>query len=172
MAERLAARSAHGAEAKPRPGPKDRQRAEDKVNKYRGDVSLLTDLAGASVAFDKLSDLYTALETIQRDPGMNIVYFEDRFAVPQESGYRDVLMLLRTTSGHIAEFRLHLKAVDEVASWEHALYEVKRDLKALADQDGRSMSTMELAVRNGLLRQARRYFWEALQTALGGESRA
>ncbi|WP_236648166.1 toxin glutamine deamidase domain-containing protein [Micromonospora sicca] len=172
LARRLASRSARGAVAEPRPGQKDRRRAEDKVNKYRGDVSLLTDLAAASVAFERLSDLYGALETIRREPGIEIVYFEDRFLTPQESGYRDVMMMLRTTSGHIAEFRLHLQALEEVAAWEHALYEVGRDLKALADQEGRSMTPTECAVRNGLLQQVRRYFWEALQTALVGESHA
>ncbi|WP_234040896.1 toxin glutamine deamidase domain-containing protein [Micromonospora coerulea] len=172
LAHRLAARSAHGAEADSRPGPKDRQRAEDKVNKYRGDVSLLTDLAAAKVAFDNLPDLYAALDAIRCDPDVEIVYFEDRFVTPQASGYRDVLMMLRTTDGHIAEFRLHLKAIDDVAVWEHALYEVNRDLKALADQDGRRMSTMERALRNGVLRQVQLYFWEALQSGLGGGPQA
>ena len=42
--------------------PKDRRRAEDKVNKRQGDASKLLDLAGAKVEFRTLDDLYAALE--------------------------------------------------------------------------------------------------------------
>jgi (p)ppGpp synthase/HD superfamily hydrolase len=132
-------------------------------------VSLLTDLAAASVAFDDLADLYSALGALHQELGDDIVYFEDRMVVPQKSGYRDILMMLRTSTGHIAEFRLQLKALDRVAEWEHALYEVGRDLKAVAEQEGRSMSAMERALRGGLLRQTRHYFWEALQTSMTGD---
>ncbi|MFG3578290.1 toxin glutamine deamidase domain-containing protein [Micromonospora chersina] len=172
LARSLASSSAGAAEAKPRPGPKDRQRAEDKVAKYGGDVSSLTDLAAASVSFDNLADLYAALDVLRSELGDDIAYFEDRFVVPQKSGYRDILMMLRMPDEHIAEFRLQLKALDQIADWEHALYEVGRDLKAIADQEGRSMSTMERALRGGLLRQTRHYFWEALQGSMTRESRA
>ncbi|MEU1688596.1 toxin glutamine deamidase domain-containing protein [Micromonospora sp. NPDC005707] len=166
LARKVASRSAGGAVASPRPGPKDRQRAEDKVVKYGGDVSSLTDLAAASVSFDDLADLYEALGSLHRELENDIVYFEDRLVVPQKSGYCDILMMLRTSTGHIAEFRLQLKALDRVAEWEHALYEVGRDVKAVAEQEGRSMSAMERALRGGLLRQARHFFWEALQTSI------
>ncbi|MCI4064402.1 toxin glutamine deamidase domain-containing protein [Micromonospora sp. R77] len=172
LADRLAENSARGAVAESRPEAKDRQRAEDKVNKYRGDAALLTDLAAAKVAFDNLSDLYAALDAIHRDPDVEIAYFEDRFLAPQASGYRDVLMMLRMESGHIAELRLHLKAIDEVASWEHALYEVRRDLKTMADQGDRKISTTEQAIRNGLLRREQFHFWEALRSALRGGPQA
>ncbi|MEU5938241.1 toxin glutamine deamidase domain-containing protein [Micromonospora sp. NPDC047548] len=163
LAERLASRAGGSATAEPRPGPKDRQRAEDKVSKYRFDVSLLTDLAAAKVVFTRLDDVYQALGELQLEPGVRIVEFEDRFISPQASGYRDVQMMLRTANGHVAEFRLHLAALDEVATWEHALYEVRRDLKAVADQDRRSMSSMEHALRKGIIRQERQYFWVALR---------
>ena len=60
---------------------------------------------------------------------------EDRFVAPQESGYRDVQLILEMSNGHLAEFRLHLAALDEVAVWEHALYEVRRDLDSIARQE-------------------------------------
>ncbi|MDH6462154.1 hypothetical protein M2302_002329 [Micromonospora sp. A200] len=167
LAERLASRAGEGATAKPRPGPKDRQRAEDKVIKYGSDVSLLTDLAAAKVVFTRLQDLYQALRQLQSEPGVRVVEFEDRFISPQASGYRDVQMMLRTANGHVAEFRLHLAALDEVATWEHALYKVRRDLKGIADQDGRGMSSMESALRNGILKQERQHFWVALRRTLG-----
>ena len=58
-----------------------------------------------------------------------IVGCQDRFLAPMGSGYRDVQLVLRMRNGHMAEFRLHLAALDAVAVWEHALYEVRRDIR-------------------------------------------
>ncbi|MGC5661474.1 toxin glutamine deamidase domain-containing protein [Micromonospora sp. WMMD723] len=147
--------------------PKDRQRAEDKVRKYRGDVSLLRDLAGAKIEFRSLSDLYRALDRLCDRPGIRIVRCEDRFVLPQESGYRDVQLVLEMSNGHLAEFRLHLAALDEVAVWEHALYEVRRDLDSLARQDSRTMTGVEWALVTGILREQQRLFWQALVSTIG-----
>ncbi|WP_091622338.1 hypothetical protein [Micromonospora peucetia] len=75
------------------------------------------------------------------------------------------------SNGHIAEFRLHLHALDEAASWEHALYKVRRDLKAVAKEQGRMMSPMEQALHDGVLKEEQRHFWQALQTTLDGAPR-
>ncbi|MEU6073223.1 toxin glutamine deamidase domain-containing protein [Micromonospora sp. NPDC047074] len=166
LAERLAFRASSRAVADGRPGPKDRQRAEDKVEKYEGDASLLTDLAAAKVTFDKVSGLYAALSLIREDPAVDVIEFDDRIVGPQPSGYRDVQMMIRTSIGHVAEFRLHLQALDDVAEWEHAVYEVRRDLKAIAKERGRKMSDMEQAIFNGVLLREQEYFWNALQVAL------
>ncbi|MEV1332867.1 toxin glutamine deamidase domain-containing protein [Micromonospora costi] len=168
LAERLALRATSGAVAATRPSPKDRQRAEDKIDKYDGDVSLLTDLAAAKVVFNTLPDLYDALLEIRVDERVQVVELDDRFVSPQASGYRDIQMSVRTSNGHIAEFRLHLRAIDEVAEWEHVLYEVRRDLKAVAKEQGRSMSLNEQAIFNGVLVREQAHFWRALQAALTG----
>lgn len=108
---------------------------------------------------------------LHSDEDVNIIEFEDRFLGPQESGYRDIQMSLRMSNGHMAEFRLHLQALDEVASWEHALYKVRRDLKAVVKEQGRMMSPMEQALYDGVLKEEQRHFWQALQTALDGGPR-
>ncbi|WP_407567253.1 glycosyltransferase [Polymorphospora sp. A560] len=167
MVVRIAAET--GGEPGWRPGPKDRVRAEDKIREYRGDVSKLTDLAGAKIEFRSLDDLYQALARLIDEPGVRIVKFKDRFENPQDSGYRDVQMSVRASNGHVAELRLHLTSLDEVAAWEHALYEVRRDLDALAEELGRVLSVAETAIRDGILREEQRLFWEALRTALRGE---
>ncbi|MFG1849560.1 nucleotidyltransferase family protein [Micromonospora carbonacea] len=120
LAEKLAGSARSGARTEPRSQPKDRRRAEDKVIKYRGNVALLTDLAAAKVPFRSVSDVYTALDAIGGNSAFDVVEFDDRFVNPQASGYRDLQLMLRTSSGHVAEFRLQLAALDEVASWEHA----------------------------------------------------
>ncbi|HEX5995461.1 MAG TPA: hypothetical protein VFY84_10005, partial [Jiangellales bacterium] len=168
LGTRLAKLSDGDAVFEGRSKPKDRQRAEDKVVKYRGVVCRLKDLAAGRVSYQRLSDLYAALETLRQASGIEIVEYEDRFRAPQPSGYRDIQLMLRTSAGHLAEFRLELATLNEVAVWEHALYEVKRDLEAVAAQQARSLSPMELAIRSGILQQERHYFWRALQSARGG----
>ncbi|MEU8296805.1 toxin glutamine deamidase domain-containing protein [Micromonospora sp. NPDC048909] len=142
--------------------PKDRRRAEDKVNKYQGDASRLLDLAAAKVEFRSLDHLYAALARVRDHPDLAIVAFEDRFVELQGSGYRDVQLILKMRNGHLAEFRLHLATLDEVAVWEHSLFEVRRDLESLARAEGRPLTPEERAIADGILRQEQELFWRAL----------
>ncbi|MGC4786692.1 toxin glutamine deamidase domain-containing protein [Micromonospora sp. DT178] len=143
--------------------PKDHQRVLDKIGEYGNDVSSLKDLAGARIQFDSLSDLYQTLSRIGQDPDVEVIAKKDRFLGAQLSGYRDVLLSLRMSNGHIAELRLQLLAMDEVAEWEHALYEVRRDLDAMAESQGRPLTTRELAIRDGLALKGQEAFRLALE---------
>ncbi|MGW4351626.1 WXG100-like domain-containing protein [Nocardia sp. NPDC004582] len=162
---------ARETEGKPgwREAPKDETRAWDKVKGYDGDVSRLTDLVGAKIVFDHVSDAYRALEMIENDPRVRIVEFEDRFDRPTPSGYRDLQMKVQLENGHIAELRLHLSHIDAVASYEHALYEVQRDFKALAKDENRAMHPEETALSTELKRNVSGRFWEATQQGLPDE---
>lgn len=146
--------------------PKDRVRAEDKITGYNGFADRLKDLAGGKIEFRNLDDLYGVLERLRRDPTVHIVKFSDRFRKPQRSGYRDIQLMLRTSNGHIGEFRLHLAALDEVAVWEHALFEVRRDIEAVAEQEGRALTPTERAIRDAVVREEQRRFWQALQSTM------
>ncbi|WBB77356.1 toxin glutamine deamidase domain-containing protein [Micromonospora sp. WMMD882] len=148
--------------------PKDRQRAEDKIAKYGGEVSRLLDLAAAKIEFSSLGDVYRALAALREEPEVEIIHLRDRFRNPQDSGYRDIQLQLQMSNGHIAEFRLHLAALDEVAKWEHALYEVRRDLDAVAREATRELSVAERAVRDSILRREQGLFWQALSDASRG----
>ncbi|MEU6204971.1 toxin glutamine deamidase domain-containing protein [Micromonospora musae] len=145
-----------------RRGPKERGRLLDKLVEYDNDASRLTDLAAAKVEFHGLDDLYDALDELTRDPDVVLLDIKDRFVRPQLSGYRDVLLRLRTSNGHVAELRLQLVALEGVAEWEHALYEVRRDLEALAEVADRPLTPTERAVRDGLLRRGQNAYWRAL----------
>jgi hypothetical protein len=160
-----------GGTHKGRENEKDRGRAWQKISDYGGDVSLLTDLVGASIQFETLDDLYSALERINNDPSVTIVSYDDRFLNPEPSGYRDVQLNVRLRDGHVAEFRLHLAALDEVARWEHSLYEVRRDIRALARAGGRPMTQTEEAIYVRILQMQQELFWTALQSAMpeGGD---
>ncbi|MEV4143323.1 toxin glutamine deamidase domain-containing protein [Amycolatopsis sp. NPDC049691] len=155
-----------GGHAGFRPGPKSEGRAMDKINtNYNGDASLLVDLAGAMIQFERVQDAYAALAQIADHPDLEIVDFDDRFANPAPAGYRDLQMSVRI-DGHVAELRLHLKSLDDVSAYEHSLYEVRRDLKALAKAEGRSYTNEEQALIDGLVKRERELFWDALQGSL------
>ncbi|MBF6412285.1 toxin glutamine deamidase domain-containing protein [Nocardia cyriacigeorgica] len=146
--------------------PKDRVRAEDKVAGYEGNVSRLTDLVGAKIVFDSVSDIYRAAGLLASDERIEIVDFDDRFNEPVGSGYRDLQMKVRMPNGHIAELRLHLSHIDEVAKYEHALYEGRRDLKALAESEGRELTPNESALKAALERRSVEMFQIALERGL------
>ncbi|SHK83665.1 hypothetical protein SAMN05444266_101312 [Chitinophaga jiangningensis] len=116
-----------GGRKEMRPGLKGRERAEQKVrDEYGGDASWLVDIAGGKIVFTTLEGIYQALAVIKSKFGSRIIKVKDRFADPQQSGYRDVLMSIKMSNGHIVELRLHLEQIDKVASFEHPIYEVKR----------------------------------------------
>ena len=160
-----AATALAGEKGKPgwRTEPKRHDRIMDKLVEYGNDASRLKDLAAAKVEFSALNDVYDALADLVEDPEVMILDVKDRFVAPNGSGHSDILLNLRLSNGHVGELRLQLKAMEAVAEWEHALYEVRRDLDALADLDGRSLTTMETAVRDGLLRRTQTIYWNAVQ---------
>ncbi|MEV6515380.1 toxin glutamine deamidase domain-containing protein [Micromonospora chalcea] len=169
LGRELAGLSVDGAEYEPRPGPKDRVRAEDKIERNGGNAARLRDLAAGRVSYQTLDDLYAGLAELSNNPRFQVADFSDRFRDPQDSGYRDIQFLIQTSTGHIGEFRLHLAALDQVAEWEHSLFEVWRDLEAVPRSQARSLSVTEIAIRKGIVRRQREYFWAALQTTLNGE---
>ncbi|MGY0005103.1 toxin glutamine deamidase domain-containing protein [Micromonospora sp. I033] len=147
--------------------PKSRERVLDKLVEYENDASQLKDLAGAKVQFHRLDDIYRALSRLAADPEVVILHIKDRFLNPQQSGYRDVLLNLRMSNGHVAELRLQLASLDDVAEWEHALYEIRRDLEVMSESGGRPFTEGERAIRDGLLRRAQDIYWQALNETLG-----
>jgi hypothetical protein len=58
-----------------------------------------------------------------------------------------------------------------VARWEHALYEVRRDLETLSESGGRPLTKVEKAIRDGLLQRAQDAYRTALDEGLDGTSR-
>ncbi|WP_231394844.1 toxin glutamine deamidase domain-containing protein [Micromonospora sp. CNB394] len=148
--------------------PKSRDRVLDKLEgEYGNDASELKDLAGAKVQFDSLDAIYQALGRLAAAPEVVILHIKDRFLAPQASGYRDILLNLRMSNGHVAELRLQLASLDDIAEWEHALYEVRRDLEAVSEIEGRPLTWSERAIQDGLLRRAQSAYWSKVQEILG-----
>ncbi|MFJ8910665.1 toxin glutamine deamidase domain-containing protein [Amycolatopsis sp. NPDC102389] len=171
IAERIA--SENDGHAGSRQTPKDDDRARAKIAKYEGDASLLTDLVGAKIQFDTLADVYNALGAVIADPGLEIVSFDDRFANPQDSGYRDLQMNVRLPNGHVAELRLHLTHIDTVSAYEHALYEVRRDFPTynltLDENNKKRLSPEQALLDAALMDRVREKFMAGLREGLPPE---
>lgn len=131
------------------------------TGKYEGDAARVLDLAASSISFQYLEHLYLALELILDSGNIEIVMFEDRFKKPMPGGYRDLQLRVRLSNGHIGELRLHLVAVDQVAEWEHIIYEARRDIRARAGEP-EDMKSFDRALYYELLRAQLRSFKEAL----------
>ncbi|WP_396454083.1 ADP-ribosyltransferase [Actinomadura sp.] len=161
-----------GADPKLRPGDKDRVRALDKIiGDYGGDASRLNDLLGARIQFRSVEGLYQALGSIHRiagEHGVQITSVKDRMQNPVPSGYRDVQLTIRMPNGHIGELRLHLRSIDDVASYEHSLYEVRRDLPNVAESQNRDVTREEAALDEAIKQRVIGRFQEALDEALAG----
>ncbi|ONI88848.1 hypothetical protein ALI22I_17950 [Saccharothrix sp. ALI-22-I] len=167
---------ATGGEAFSRKTEKSRVRAADKIAEYENHADKLTDLVGSKIQYGTMADAYKGLEVlldkIQADGSkVTIVKFKDRFLKPQDSGYRDlqfnVRLQLEDGTFHVAELRLHLRSIDDVADFEHALYEVRRDFATLADEENRTMSAEEQALVGAILSREKALFGEAFAQGHG-----
>lgn len=171
IADRIAAEN--NGESSGRPGPKDDDRAKAKIEGYDGDASKLTDLVGVKIQFDTLADVYNALNAVMNDPDLRIVSFDDRFANPQDSGYRDLQMNVRLPNGHVAELRLHLRHIDTVSAYEHALYEVRRDFptynRTLDENNKKRLSPEQALLEAALMDRVREKFMAGLRKGLPPE---
>jgi len=138
-------------------GLKGRERALEKINSdYLNpetkipEVSRLVDIAGSKIVYDKVKDLYFALEKFSKE--YKILKIKDRIQAPLDSGYRDILMNIEMRNGHIVEFRLHLKVIDEIAAnGGHKLYQQRRTLDAISET--RDLNQQELKLRFKLIQE-------------------
>jgi hypothetical protein len=148
---------------------KGRPRALEKIEtEYKGDASRLTDLARSSVEYKKLEDVYKGLELLKSK--YEIVTIKDRFATPTKAGYRDILMTVRMSNGHVCEVQLHLEQVLAVKSGKgHELYEIIRSLEAKAVKEARALTPEELAKIDWANAESRKLYGEAIEKATGGQ---
>jgi len=166
---------ATGGEAHSRKTEKSRIRALDKIGPTR-DASELADIVGSKIQYSTVTDAYKGLAAVVQatekpDSKISIVDFDDRFLDPEKSGYRDLQMKVRMDledgDYHIAELRIHIHSIDEVARYEHPLYEVRRDFDAHANDHGRKQNTYEDALSKSILNEERVRFEKAFKTGRG-----
>lgn len=121
---------------------KGRERATQKtLADYGGDASRLLDIARASVKYKTFEDLQKGFQVCQ---AKSPVVVKNRFENVDASGYRDVLMNLRMSNGHVVELQLHLDKILEAKKAGHKDYERVRSIKATAALENRALTADEL----------------------------
>lgn len=152
-------------EVESRTAAKQFERAMQKVDKYNGDASDLSDLAAGRLVFEDIDGLYAALDRLQADERVLIVDYEDRFVRRQDSGYADITMKLRfADTGRVVEMGLGLKPLTSIAKYEHAIYELTRQIK-LKEKLGGQLTNDERVLINELHMQTRQLYNPALEEA-------
>jgi hypothetical protein len=160
------ARSTNGKPAFP-PGLKTKARAIEKINTdYRGDASKLLDISRSSISYESADDLYKALEKI--DKKAEIVRIKDRFIKPAPGGYRDILINVKQSNGHVTELQLHSKQILDVKGGTgHKLYEKIREINGKAALESRPLSADEFKLRNSLVKKSESLYDDAFNSFLG-----
>lgn len=140
-----------------KPGPvivigsiKSRERAEEKVMAdYHGDWSRVGDIVRATVAVDSYAQLGQVAAQLQKQ-GIELARKpKDRFSNPTDSGYRDALLNVKYSNGHVGELQLHLKPMLAAKSEGHKFYEKVRSIEASAKKEGRTkLTSSELKIVN------------------------
>lgn len=145
--------------ALPRPtGIKTWERTFEKAGAY-GLVPL--DILAGKYVFQDLRTLYGAAERIEAV--FQVRAFQDRFLQPQPSGYRD-LQFVVDVEGHCAEVKLCHAAFDELDSYEHDLYKIRRKLEGKVE-DG--ISVIEQLVLDTLIDASTLMFQRVWATVRG-----
>jgi hypothetical protein len=160
--------SATGGKAVFPPGLKGRERAVEKTNAENGgDFTRLTDLSRSSIQYETMADLHRGLAQI--DGQLDVVRIKDRFETTAPGGYRDMLLNVRMSNGHIVEVQLHLKSILEVKGGRgHEIYERTRSLEADAQTQGRDLTDSELAEIQTLRAESEQIYGEAFRQGTAG----
>ena len=121
--------AAPGTEATLGPVKSISRAAVKALTKYGGDYSGLTDLMRMKVVCEELAHVRSALEEVAAAADWELVLIKDRMQHaydPQMSGgYRDILMNLRWTNGHVVEVQFHLHKLIAIKSGGgHVPYEL------------------------------------------------
>jgi hypothetical protein len=156
-----------GCEAIPAP-LKGEPRAKTKIaSDYGGHANKLLDVLRASVVCKNFKSVEHAKELVATQFGKdNVVRIKDRFKEKLPSGYRDILMNVKTANHHVAELQVHLAAIQAVKKDKaHKLYEAHRQKIVLIGKSYKSLQENEWL--DSLERQMKELFDEAFVKAGG-----
>jgi hypothetical protein len=110
--------------------------------------------------------VYKALGKLESQ--FKVVRVKDRFEKPV-NGYRDMLVNLEMSNGHIVEVQLHVRSVMEVKNGAgHKLYEESRSIYAKAKTENRPLTAQEAETVGRLEQQQKQLYDDAYQTAMEG----
>jgi hypothetical protein len=172
LGQKVAERAGDGQYQR-RPSEKDFTRIMQKVREKQGDASQLYDLAAGRVVYPTMEKLSAGLAQTAKaleGTGATIVRVKERFSDPMSSGYRDVLMNIRTKEGIVTELRFELEPLLKISEGEHLPYEIKRGLDDLASREKRELTPDERRLKDTLDQITKPIYDAAFARALGPDA--
>ncbi len=142
---------------------KSQGRAADKVrNDYGGDWSRIKDIVRGTYLTDSPESARNLLAKMQKS--MDVVDVKDKFKKPTDAGYRDMNVVVRLPSGHLAEFQINVRAMLQAKEAAHHLYAEQQSI----ERKGASATPEDSARLEELLHAQRAIYhpaWEKLGVA-------
>jgi (p)ppGpp synthase/HD superfamily hydrolase len=125
----------------------------------------MVDIAGSRIVYKTLAEAYNGLKIIRGN--FDVVYFKDRYASPVPSGFRDILLNVKMSNGHIVELRVTLESIENIAKIEHIeSYGPRRTIEKTMKVEGRTEYTpQEQAIIDGFISKYRPMYdaaWKAV----------
>ena len=114
---------------------------EKAIEDYGGDVSGVLDISSSMINYDSVEQIYSALDKISTE--YNVLRILDRFQKPLPSGYKDILLNLQMSNGHIAEMRLGLKSISNLSEWHNGLNKKVNNIIDLSIRRKRNLKKRE-----------------------------
>ena len=143
---------------------------EKALNDYSGDLKKMKDIVRGSQVFQNLIDLEKGFNLLKKSEVFDIEYVNNRFDNPAESGYRDLVVLLRHKESKIlAELQLHLCSIINVKKKEHALYRELRTIEGEAKVQQRELTEAEQRRVEELYKKSKKNYGAAYLQAIAGE---
>lgn len=119
-------------------------RAVDKIKSdYGGDASKIGDVLRGTVRVDDEAGAHRAVESIKSR--FDVVKEKDRIATPTKEGYRDILLNVRTPSGHLAEIQVMTHAMGDAKDIAHKFYKERDTITRTAKGEDRQRTPGETA---------------------------
>jgi (p)ppGpp synthase/HD superfamily hydrolase len=151
---------------------KDPIRAKEKIDldpDPEANYSWLTDIAAGRVIYDNLDDFYSAVDNIVGN--YQVIRLNERVIMPLETNYRDVLINLRMSNGHIVELQVSLKEIIEASDQiGHLWYEEWRTLNGIIQsQQGGIATVAQVNDLESLMTQMQNLYNDAYQQILNGQ---
>jgi len=151
---------------------KTKERSKEKVEiSCGGNWSCLKDIVRSSVAVDHYKDLARVVTELQKS-GIKLARKpKDRFVSPTGAGYRDVLLNVTYSNGHIGELQLHVKPMLTAKIQGHRFYEKVRSIEEKAEKaGGETISKEEMAIVEDANREMMALYDKAWKKAFGGSN--
>jgi hypothetical protein len=127
--------------------PKTLERMYDKQSIEFVDVEQTLDAARGRISYNRLQQAYEGLADLSTN--YDVVRVKDRFFLPQESGYRDILVNVRHPDGFVSEIQLQVRPWGEAKPFDgYDQYRITHD-KSILEQSQALYEGVEAKYKGG-----------------------